>query len=628
MVIIVFSIAFMIVAVAVMYSKDPGIVNNGQVDLSGIEFRQDDLVTLDGSWEFYWNGLLTPENFIPGQLPPLSSFMKVPGPWNDRRAGKTVYPAQGIATYRLNLVLPPVIKDPAVHIQHVADAYKLYANGRLVAEVGKVSDKASGFQDDEKSLIVDLPTDTNKIELIFQVAQLRYTGGGLRQSPVFGSKHLLEQRRMILLVLQLLFIGSVFIFAIYYFILFLLQRKNKTALLFSLLCLITFIRALIWGESPLVYFFPGISFDLRLWINYMTGINLMPIMILFTLSLFPNESKKAISRIMLAPTLVFDLLLLTPPAFISRFTNFIYLFVLVQMIYLICILVKAVLNKRELASLFFAAVCVFVLTIVADILYYLGAGSINLSYMFLFGNLAVIIAMSLVQARQQADIHQKLVLYNEKLIEADKLKDEILATEMSFLQAQIKPHFLYNALNAIANVCEKDGEKAGELIIDLAIYLRRSLEFNHMDKMVTIEKELEFVDTYFNIERARFGDKIHLRKAIEIPLDYQMPVLILQPLVENAVRHGISKKTGGGTVHIRMKQTDEGALIEIDDDGVGIESEKLSLLLNKTGTSQGVGLLNIHHRLLRMYGKGLALRSEAGQGTCVHLAIPEGRKQA
>ena len=141
-------------------------------------------------------------------------------------------------------------------------------------------------------------------------------------------------------------------------------------------------------------------------------------------------------------------------------------------------------------------------------------GNINLTYMFLFGNFVVIMAMSYIQAAQQAMNHKKLILYNEKLLEADKLKDRIMATEMSFLQAQIKPHFLYNALSAIANVCEKDGKQASKLIIDLAIYLRGSLEFNNLDKMVTIEKELEFVDTYFHIEQARFGPKIQLKKEI------------------------------------------------------------------------------------------------------------------
>jgi sensor histidine kinase YesM len=298
-----------------------------------------------------------------------------------------------------------------------------------------------------------------------------------------------------------------------------------------------------------------------------------------------------------------------------------------QMIYILGVLIKAVLRKRDNAILMFIAVGIFALATIEDALQNRGASSINISYMFLYGNFILIIAMSYIQAKQQANNHKKLILYNEKLVEADILKDKIMVTEMSFLQAQIKPHFLYNALNAIANVCEKDGKNAGKLIIDLAMYLRASLEFNNLDKMVTIEKALEFVDTYFNIEQARFGEKIQLLKEIEIPLNYQIPGLILQPLVENAVRHGISKKIGGGTVYIKMKQAKEGIYLEIRDDGIGMDKEKVKTILAEDGIGRGVGLLNIHHRLLRLYGKGLDISSQVGKGTLVKLVIPEGRKE-
>lgn len=625
-ILIILFIAFMLFAIYMTYSSGSRLIDNGKADLRSVDFKQNELVALDGQWEFYWDRLLMPENFIAKQPPQMDSFMKVPGTWDESEAGSKVYPHRGVATYRLRLNYPSTLKDPALRIRNVATAYKLYVNGRFIAEVGKVSDKPSDFKDGEESLILDLPKDTQEIELIFQVGNLNYLRGGLRESPVFGSKQVLERQKIILLALQLFFIGSVFIFGVYYFLLFILQTKNKTALLFSILCFITALRSLIWGEAPLVIFFPNVSFDVRAYINYFTGYNLIPIMILFVLSIYTLEYKKTILGLVLLPTLFFELLLLTPPQFMTLFTNYLYVLILLQMIYILGVLIKAVLHKRDNAILMFIAICVFVLAIIEDILHYKGIGGINVSYMFLYGNFVVIIAMSFIQAKQQANTHEKLILYNKKLVEADRLKDKIMATEMSFLQAQIKPHFLYNALNAIANVCEKDGKKAGKLILDLAIYLRGSLEFNHLDKMVTIEKELEFVNTYFNIEQARFGQKIQLYKKIEIPLDYQIPVLILQPLVENAVRHGISKKPGGGTVYIRMKQTNEGTYIEIEDDGVGIDGEKLAMFLSEAEIGKEVGLLNIHHRLIRLYGRGLDISSEVGRGTCVKLVIPEERK--
>lgn len=622
-ILILLLITIMVSSLGMIYSMGSGIVDNGKADLSKVEFTQKEVMALDGNWEFYWDQLLTPEDFTYGNLPKVDSFMKVPGSWNDKEAGTKVYDSHGVATYRLLLKYPYTLKDPALKIQRVVSAYKLYANGKLIASVGKVSKKASDYKLEYKQLIIELPKDKQEIDLIIQVANLDYARGGFRESPVFGSKQVLEHKKIVLLAIQLLFIGSVFIFGIYYLLVFLLQRKNKTALAFSILCFMVAWRSSVWGETPLRIFFPNMPFEIGIYTTYITGYNLMPIIILLVLSIYPLSYKKKSLGLILLPNLVFEALLLTPIGFMASFNNYHFLLMLLQMIYILSILIKEVLRKSDNAIIMLIAIQVFVFSILADVLNNKGIGSITLSYMFLYGNFAVIIAMSYVQAKQQANTQKKLMLYSENLLEADRLKDKIMETEMSFLQAQIKPHFLYNALNAIANVCEKDGKNAGKLIIDLAIYLRGSLEFNNLDKKVTIEKELEFVHRYFNIEQARFGGKIQLIMESEIPLDFQIPVLILQPLVENAVRHGISKKLGGGTVYVRMKQTVEGINIEIEDNGVGIHKEKLEMLLSKERLDQGVGLINIHHRLLRLYGRGINISSEFGCGTCVKLVIPE-----
>lgn len=551
----------------------------------------------------------------------MDSFIKVPGAWADDATMH--YPRQGFATYRLSLSYPQALKDPALRIQSAANAYKLYVNGQLVAEVGSALNDRKNFKNDEKINIIDLPKDTQKLDLVLQVSNLNCATGGLRASPMFGSRQVLEQQRMKMLTLQLLFIGGVLIFSIHYFFLFLLRTKNMTALFFAVFCLVVALRSTIWFEMPLMILFPHASINLRMDVNYLTGYNYISILILFVYSLYPLEFSKKVMGFILFPSLVFDgLLLLTSPEFMTFYTNYLYIFLLIQMIYLISVLIKSVLRERDDAVLMFIALCVLIWTMIIDIIDYKFIGSISLSYVSPFGTLVVILTMTYVQAKIQATNYKKLILYNDRLLESDKLKDKIMATEMSFLQAQIKPHFLYNALNAIANVCEKDGKHAGKLILDLAIYLRSSLNFNSLNEMVTIKKELDFVDTYFNIEQARFGEKIRLQKQIEVSLDVQIPTLILQPLVENAVRHGISKKMGGGTVTVLMKQKDGCIFIEIEDDGVGINSEKLSWLLDGSKPSQGVGLLNIHNRLLKLYGRGLEISSESGR-TCVKLLIPE-----
>jgi hypothetical protein len=261
--------AIMLFSLVSMLSPGSVTTNNGRADLSNIDFSNNKLVALDGQWEFYWSKLLMPEDFNFGQKPQMDSFMKVPGVWSNN-AG-TNYTRQGIATYRLSLHYPSTLKDPALRVQNIANSYRLYVNRQLTVQVGSALDNKRHFKNDDKILFIDLPKDTRKIDLVFQVGNLDCATGGLRVAPVFGSKQVLEQQRMIMLIMQMIFIGGVFIFGLHYFFMFLIQAKNKTALSFAIFCLISALRSLIWGETPLTILFPNSSLDLRMYINYFTG---------------------------------------------------------------------------------------------------------------------------------------------------------------------------------------------------------------------------------------------------------------------------------------------------------------------------------------------------------------------
>lgn len=621
---IILVITALVALFALMLTSRSGPAVNGYVDLSQRDFSVEGTQSLDGQWEFYFDRLLFPKDFALEPQPEMSSFIKVPGSWDQKRDEGEAYPSKGVATYRLRVELPKDLKDPALKIMTIHTAYRLYANGQLLAEAGNVSKDLLAFKDGTRPDIVSLPTGEETIELVIQTANLNYDKGGIREPLAVGSFDVLKKQKMQLLTMELVFIGGALFMGCYYLVLFFMQRKNKTALLFSLLCFITATRGMIWGERPLFELLPDASYRFLAYINYSTGYNLIPVIVLLVLSIYPLDYRRKTAAFILLPTLFFDALLFTSTEYMSLYTNGLYLVILMQLCYIIGVLVKAVLRKRDYSVLMFLAMSFYFICINQDVLNFKGIGGINLTYGFLYGNLALIMVMSYVQAKQQAYSYQRLLKYNEDLIEADHLKDKIIETEMAFLQAQIKPHFLYNALSAIANICEKDGRRASQLIVDLAVYLRGSLEFNNLNRVASLEKELEFVETYFHIEQARFGEKIQLSEEIEGSLEQQLPVLILQPLVENAVRHGISKKPGGGTVTVRMLPVPEGISVEIEDDGVGISHAQMGGLLGEERLDAGVGLLNIHSRLLRLYGRGLEITSEEHKGTTVRFLIPEG----
>ena len=195
-------------------------------------------------------------------------------------------------------------------------------------------------------------------------------------------------------------------------------------------------------------------------------------------------------------------------------------------------------------------------------------------------------------------------------------------SELKALQSQINPHFLFNVLNTMTSLIRTNPEKAREVTIDLSNYLRYNLDNNV--KSVELIKELNQVDTYIKIEKVRFGDKLNILYDVDESLyNFQIPSLIIQPLVENSIKHGILKKRDNGCVKIIIKKIDKDIEITIEDDGVGIEQ---SIIDNLDKQIKGnIGLKNVHQRLKLLYGEGLNIK-KLEQGTRIKFKILGGVK--
>lgn len=206
------------------------------------------------------------------------------------------------------------------------------------------------------------------------------------------------------------------------------------------------------------------------------------------------------------------------------------------------------------------------------------------------------------------------------LVQLKLAVESSIANEISFLQAQSKPHFLYNALSVIASLSTVDPQESRKLIVKLSEYLRNSFDFDNFEDLIPIFKELELVDSYIEIEKARFGDRLNFGLICnEIP-ELRIPRLVIQPLVENAIQHGIMKKVNGGKVLLKIWQEDRKIYIEIGDDGVGMTEEKWQNIIRSE--SPGVGVKNIDRRLKKYYGTGLEFTGAVGKGTVIKYYIP------
>ncbi|RAX50542.1 sensor histidine kinase [Arthrobacter sp. AQ5-05] len=212
------------------------------------------------------------------------------------------------------------------------------------------------------------------------------------------------------------------------------------------------------------------------------------------------------------------------------------------------------------------------------------------------------------------------------LAELDASRALLMEAEVRALRAQISPHFIYNSLNAIASFIITDPARARELVVEFADFTRYS--FRRHGDFTTLSEELTAIDRYLLLEKARFGERIRVSLAIapEV-LSTAIPFLSLQPLVENAVRHGLESKPGGGRITISASDSGEYALITVEDDGVGIDPEALRSVLAGTTESIHVGLRNVDVRLRQVYGDahGLVIDTAPGAGTLITMRIPKFR---
>ncbi len=206
-----------------------------------------------------------------------------------------------------------------------------------------------------------------------------------------------------------------------------------------------------------------------------------------------------------------------------------------------------------------------------------------------------------------------------KLEEQERL---LLHARMEALQNQINPHFLFNTLNSISSLVRFDPDMARDVIFKLATILRRLL--NASEAFAPLRDEFEFIDNYLDIEVVRFGrDKLRVVKELDPPsLDVVVPSMLLQPLVENCIKHGLAPKVEGGSIFLRSRLTESRLVIEVEDDGVGMGSAQMEESSSRSG--MGIGMANISERLQVLYGDTarMTIDSHEGKGTLIRIRLP------
>ena len=230
-----------------------------------------------------------------------------------------------------------------------------------------------------------------------------------------------------------------------------------------------------------------------------------------------------------------------------------------------------------------------------------------------------IVFISIAVIRWEMKKNVQGVLESQR-IEAEKreMEQKLQESQISIMLSQIQPHFLYNTLNSIYQLCETNPMRARSMVNSFSEYLRNNLSTLEETGLISFETELAHVKTYLEIEKIRFEDTLEIEYDIKC-VEFSLPVLTVQPIVENAVKHGTSKKRGGGKVMISTYEDIENYIIKVSDTGCGFD-----LSVPKNDGKRHVGIENVRQRLSNMCEGTLTIESELGVGTLATIRIPKG----
>ena len=247
----------------------------------------------------------------------------------------------------------------------------------------------------------------------------------------------------------------------------------------------------------------------------------------------------------------------------------------------------------------------------------LGIGAITdlLLHYFAETSVGMLFTLGAILCYSMLEGIRMLIRYTEQKNELEEMHTQLTLSRTTTMMSQIRSHFVFNILNAISGMCKYDPEKADDTVVRFARYLRNNIDIMEHDKNIPFAADLRQLEDYVMLEQVRFGDKLEFYTDVETD-QFMIPPLILQPVVENAIKHGISKKQSDGTIILRTRDAGENIVITVEDDGVGFDTQELS-------KEKSVGLKNIRFRLHHLVNGTLDIASEEGKGTIVTITIPK-----
>lgn len=578
-------------------------IKNGLLDLSVEQYQNSGIIPLNGEWQFYWNEFV-PFNQLESCHPDLMA--DVPNSWIVYTLDGKPLAGKGYATYRLHVkTQDPINTTLAVKMSTFSSAYEMYIDEKLIASNGRIGKSEPEELPEYRPMVAIFSTPSSDFDITIYVSNFHYAHGGFWNPAYIGMADKVVTLQEQSTRYESIILGALLLVSLFFLAVFFLNKEFKYALYFALTCLSLGILLDMVGEMSIIKMFNIKSFNVTVWLWYSSIIWFLVSFNLYLHELFPSKYSKISLRFFILYFVVMEsIYTFTSPDFyggLAYITNYFEIAWFVNLAIIVCI---GVWKKEKGAWLNFWCVFIALISYSYDVLTFANQVQFDIPQTRLYGILLLVFIQMIIQAG-------RIRSYQE----------QIVSSELAFLQSQIKPHFLYNALNAIISVSRYDTEKSRDLLVEFSNYLRRSFDFKDYSQFTMLKNEIELTKSYLEIEKARFEERLEVSFNFIDQQDFLVPVLILQPIIENAVVHGILAKPEGGKVDISIKRVEDCLAFSVKDNGLGFDVSKLSLT-EPEHIRKGVGIKNIDSRLKKMFGKGLSIESKSGIGTEVKWTIP------
>lgn len=669
------------VIISVLSTTSSGKAATGEAAKHGVmvipPFSEHEIIKLTGEWEFYWQKLLTPYDFLHEkiQMEPLMAI--VPHSWTNEKLDGRELPLTGYGTYRLQIQLPETELGTvkAIYMPSQASAYTLWIDGKEKSRVGIVGTTREGMKAENNPKVIPFFVKDNPVELIIQISNFHQRNAGLDGQLLIGEPETILKYREKWLVYRAVIIASVMMIGLYHFVLFGFRKKELSFLFFAIVCIVVAIRAILLEEGLAYHLLSFLNWGLAVKLEYL-GASLGTLFIaLFTYTQFPEDMNRRIRNFLTVVLSGYSLfIILTPAVIFTRTMVILQGLIILIFLYILYVYLIAARRKREGSWLNTAATVIMFLTVLNDILFYnkyidtAELASVGL-FFFLFTQ-AIILSKRFSKSFARAEqLSQALGLLNssleqqvkERTQELEQANEELFNTNQRLSKAQhSKNKWIRNISHEIAapltNIRSySKGMIDGVIPADqqyLQLIYDQSLFFSRMLHDLHDIAELENNRIKFNMERVNIRDFVRsLYEKYKWDLESQGIDFVYKDLlaeqadeflvlfdptrIEQVIVNLLSnaqrfvEKDGKIILEIAL-ENDEQIIIKVIDNGSGIKEEELEHVFNrfyksssqgKTHNGAGLGLA-IAKEIIDSHKGKLSVESQPGKGSCFYFSLP------